>query len=65
MHANRIHVPSYCAYEELRAAGDSSNSEITPGFECSCAAPDAGGGALPALGVNDLRFVVRMAKRAT
>eukprot|EP01043_Picozoa_sp_COSAG02_P000059 COSAG02_NODE_1_length_108762_cov_456.708287_59_plen_367_part_00 len=23
MHVNRIHVPRYCAYEELRAAGDS------------------------------------------
>eukprot|EP01043_Picozoa_sp_COSAG02_P085833 COSAG02_NODE_23407_length_719_cov_4.672581_1_plen_28_part_10 len=23
MHLNRIHVPRYCAYEELRAAGDS------------------------------------------
>ena len=23
MHVNRMHVPRYCAYEELRAAGDS------------------------------------------
>eukprot|EP01043_Picozoa_sp_COSAG02_P070930 COSAG02_NODE_12758_length_1498_cov_5.039314_2_plen_62_part_00 len=28
MHVNRMHVPRYCAYEESRAAGDSSNSEF-------------------------------------
>jgi hypothetical protein len=43
MHVNRIHVPRYCAYEELRAAGDSEIPGPYRHLKIRCAGRDPRG----------------------